>query len=224
MKNIFSILTILLLTLIFFTGSITTLLATDENDWWFNKGNDLFHQKKYEESLKHFNKAIKIDPNDFFAWHMKGSCLTMLKRYDQALTALDKAIKLNSGMAPSYLSKGAVLAAMKKYEEAISAIDHGLLVFKELEKELDFLKGYENQLAGSYFLKGQSLLALSKFKEAIDSFDSGLSIEPNNYLLWCMKGMALDSIGKKEAALEAFSKAQKYSNDVDVCSSLILLY
>ena len=44
-------------------------------DAWYFKGFALNSLGKYDEAIKMFDKAIKIDPRDAAAWHNKGSAL-----------------------------------------------------------------------------------------------------------------------------------------------------
>jgi tetratricopeptide (TPR) repeat protein len=61
---------------------------------WFNKGNALNSQGKYDDAIKAFDEAIRLDPNLAQAWFGKGLILQSLGRNNEANEALTKAKEL----------------------------------------------------------------------------------------------------------------------------------
>lgn len=50
----------------------------------------------YQDSLKYFDEAFKIYPEDEDWWYEKGRSLCGLKQYDKALKLFDKTLTLNN--------------------------------------------------------------------------------------------------------------------------------
>ena len=55
---------------------------------WFDKGNSLYDQGKYDEAIKVLDKAIGYDSNDAEAWNKKGEALYYQGKYDEAIRSL----------------------------------------------------------------------------------------------------------------------------------------
>ena len=62
---------------------------------WNNKGIALYSQGKYNEAIKAYDEAIKLDPKYAMAWNNKGLALNSQGKYNEAIKAYDEAIKLD---------------------------------------------------------------------------------------------------------------------------------
>jgi tetratricopeptide (TPR) repeat protein len=58
----------------------------------FKTGNSQLGLHQYEEALKSYEQAIKLDPNNYAAYNNKGTALNDLGRYDEALKVFDQAL------------------------------------------------------------------------------------------------------------------------------------
>ena len=63
----------------------------DDSAAWHNKGNSLADLKRYEEAIGCYDKAIRIDPENYDAWSNKGNSLVILERYEEAIECIAKA-------------------------------------------------------------------------------------------------------------------------------------
>jgi tetratricopeptide (TPR) repeat protein len=97
------------------------------------KGDTLYSQRKYDEALKAFNEAIRLDPNYVRAWSLKGVTLYNQKKYDEAIKAFNEAIRLDPNDAEAWNWKGNVFKAQNS---AIMA-DDAYSKAKELGYEED---------------------------------------------------------------------------------------
>ena len=73
---------------------------------WFDKGKSYHDQKRYEEALECYDKALKIKPDDARIWNNKGVDLVELKRYEEALECYDKALKIKPDDSEIWNNKG----------------------------------------------------------------------------------------------------------------------
>ena len=58
----------------------------------FLKGNKLLYMQQYEEAIKAYEEAIKIDPNFLYSYNGKGDALSNLGRYQDAIDAYNQAM------------------------------------------------------------------------------------------------------------------------------------
>ena len=61
---------------------------------WISKGNALYEQGKFNESITCYDNAIKLDPKNSNAWYGKGLALESLGRYEEAEQCYDNAREL----------------------------------------------------------------------------------------------------------------------------------
>ena len=64
-------------------------------DDWYNKGNDLFEQGKYDSAIDAYDEAIRLDPKYLYAWGCKGCAQYNLRNrgeYDETIQEYDRAI------------------------------------------------------------------------------------------------------------------------------------
>ena len=66
-------------------------------------------QWKLVDSIKVFEKIIKIQPSFYIAYHNMGNVLKELCRLDEAKTCYQKCIRINPNYIESYISLGKVL-------------------------------------------------------------------------------------------------------------------
>ena len=59
-------------------------------------------QGKYDEAIKAYDEAIRLDPNLAMAWSNKGNALTGQGKYDEAMKAYDEAIRLDPNLASAW--------------------------------------------------------------------------------------------------------------------------
>jgi len=91
------------------------------------KGNALFKQKRYEDAISYYNKAIKLNPNQEVLYSNKGTCEKCLKEYKEAIRDYEKALEINpkntknmNRLASVYIIKGKIGDAKIMQEKALN--------------------------------------------------------------------------------------------------------
>ncbi len=92
----------------------------------FTKGEAALQSKNADESVKHFQKAIKIHENYPQAYRMLGAAYLEQKDLPKAEDSLKKSIALDPKFAFSYIDLGAVLNQAHNYPAAETALKQGL--------------------------------------------------------------------------------------------------
>ena len=135
---------------------LTSENQSDLAEEWNNKGVALYYQDNYDEAIKAYDEAIRLDPNLANAWYNKGTALNSQGKYDEAIKACDEAIRLDPNLAAAWCSKGAALFSQGKYDEAIKACDEAIRL--------------DPNLAIAWYNKGNALNALGRSTEADTAF------------------------------------------------------
>ncbi|MEQ8191547.1 MAG: tetratricopeptide repeat protein, partial [Candidatus Eremiobacterota bacterium] len=144
---------------------------------WNNKGLACYKLKKYEESIKCFEKALSINPGYTTAWYNKGSALFMMKNYNGAIVCFDKVLSQDPGHS----------GAKNKKEQSQAALDS--------QKSI---KGFID--------KGMASYNQGKYDDAVSYYDKALTLDPVNETALVKKGDALAKQGKYDKALECYNK------------------
>jgi len=92
----------------------------------FSKGEDALRAKNTDESVKHFQKAIKIYDAYPQAYRMLGDAFVEKQQWPEAETALKKSIELQPDLAPAYFDLGALRNQTKNYAGAEQSLKKGL--------------------------------------------------------------------------------------------------
>lgn len=150
------------------------------------KGDVLFDENKFEESLAEYKKAI--DKNPYYApyYYSAGKSAANLKKYDEAIKYFDLAIEKDSSMLDVYIDKSHTLYQLGKYKECVSQCD---IV---LQTDPNYLLAHQN--------KAWAVFATGNLDEAEKLCNNGLKIDGNHLNLLKLK---LDIYMKKDMVKEA---------------------
>lgn len=179
-----------------------------------NLGNFLTQVKKYEESFKYLDYAIKLDssyPNPYMA---KGSALAQMGKNDEAIKYLEKAKSL--GMAQASLiidllknSKGQD-EAKKFYEKGIKMQDVGDIqgAIQAYNKAIEINPNYTD----AYYNRGTAFADLAQDDDAIEDYTFCLRIDPNYAKAYFNRGAVKLNHDRNEARKD-FMKAGQLGID-----------
>lgn len=100
----------------------------------YNQGVALMHEKKYEEALVDFEKAVQARPDFAEAHNNLAYCLRHQgpAKYNEALGHYDKAIRLNPNLAEAYEYRGVLFVKMNRKNDA----EKDLAKLKQLDPKL----------------------------------------------------------------------------------------
>ena len=79
-------------------------------------------QKWYKEALKHYTRAIQLDPNQVSAYNNRGNAYRNLEDYNSAIDDYNRVIMLNPNDAEAYSNRGLAYQDIGDYKEAIQTM------------------------------------------------------------------------------------------------------
>ncbi|CAD8129273.1 unnamed protein product [Paramecium sonneborni] len=164
-----------------------------QSQTFFENGKQLIYERKYQDALKLFDKALMKDPNNEEIQIWKGQALIYLERFQEANQSYDDAIQFNSQNFLILNNKGTVLNDLQRYQEAIQCYDEAIKL------DPNNSQGFCN--------KGLALKNLNRYEESIYCYDKSIQLNCKNDTAFNNKGTSLIVLKRYQEAIECFDKA-----------------
>ncbi len=168
---------------------------------FFTHGDSLTQQKRYEEAVFSYEKAIEFKPNDSKSWEtysLKLFALFKLGCYKPILASLEKSLTTRPDLYNIWINCGDTLYKLKRYQEAIDSYNKALISQKNNDE--------------IWYKYGNALLGLGRYKKAIDSYNKALKIKPDNEEALYKRGNALLQINQYKKALDSYETSLALTN------------
>jgi tetratricopeptide (TPR) repeat protein len=125
-------------------------------------GYEYYKKGQYDKAINEYNKALKLNPQNFEAYVNRGNVYEAMKRHWTAIRDYDRAIEINPNYGRAYMNKGVVYAKMKLYNQAISNISKGIEIDPKngemyFNRAVTYFENYEFDKAGDDVNKAQNL-------------------------------------------------------------------
>ena len=149
--------------------------------------------KRFDDSLRHYEKSITLDPRFSAAYYNAGITLERIGRLEDALSFYDKAIFLHADHFDFLNNRGNVLKALDRVDESLKSYERAIV------SKPDYSAAYNN--------RGVALKDLHRFEEALLCYDCAIKIDIGYIAAYNNRGVALQNVGRPEEALANFDQA-----------------
>jgi len=190
------------------------------------KGIKLYREKKYEESLKFFNKAINFKSTPELL-NYKGYLLEKLEIFDKSLKTYNESLVLEPNNKRVIASKARLLELIGEYGDALNCYCdlfklgcNDLFVYSKIgflfkksgnfSKAIKYFdKGLKLDSNDVWFLneKSECYFILKDYKKALNIVNKAYDLEPNNLTTLYNMGILLFESHREKEALKFFKKA-----------------
>jgi len=108
---------------------------------YLKKGYKAFYDKKWDEALKAFDKAVKINPQNMEAYFYRGNVYDELGDYKKAIVNYNRAIKLNPIYIDAYLYRGFSYNNLGQLKKAMADIKKAARLGNQFAQKFLIKKG-----------------------------------------------------------------------------------
>jgi len=176
------------------------VMKSQQMSYWantyVNKGASLYQEEDLENSLKAFEKAQMIVPDDTLAYFYAGFVANGLENYDKAIASFQKYIDLGGKSSDAYLSIININSGPKQNkEEALRVVR---LAKPKFPNNPDLPK-----------VEIGLLIDLKRIDEAKSGLEAAIKKEPTNKILHFYLGYANASLNNFEEAKKNYEEAIK---------------
>ena len=176
-------------------------IAPERPSEFFFLGLGAFNQNDYPSAQDFFEKAVRKDPDMFWANFLTAVCQVRQEQFAAARASLTSCIATRPNLGPAYLVRGIVDGKLMRGKTSVTDSDYSEAFedFKKAEKygipKFDVLVN-----------EGNLFFEMNKFKDAQKNFEEAVKLKPNdprgiNNLALCYR-----KEGKNVEAIELFTK------------------
>jgi tetratricopeptide (TPR) repeat protein/MinD-like ATPase involved in chromosome partitioning or flagellar assembly len=157
------------------------------------KGDEEADKKNFDEAIKKYTEAIRLDPSYAIAYYGRGRAYLGKERFDEALADFNEAIRLDANYVKAYVGRGDVY--WQKRDLARALVDYNRAV------ELD------PKLSDVYTKRGKVLAEQNSLDKAVIDYNHAIELSPSDSTAYLWRGAARSKSGDYDHALTDFNNA-----------------
>ena len=132
---------------------------------FFNAGNDLLQEKKFDKAITCYQEAIIINPEYAEAYYFLGMALAGQKQLDEAIISYQTALKYRPNWSQVYLDIGNLFTQKEECQNAITNYSEALSL--------------QPQWEAAYFYRGNAWQSQKNYEKAIEDYQKACKLGLN---------------------------------------------
>ena len=162
---------------------------------WFRHGNTFLAQRRPEDAIVSYDKAIALNPRDPNPYINRGNALLRVARHADAIASYDAAIAVRPDDAIAHHNRGNALLDPRRPAEAIESHDRAIAC--------------KPDSAETYAARGNALWELRRPEAAFASFQTAMALKPGYADAGWNSGLCLLRMGRLEQGWPLFEWRKK---------------
>ena len=170
----------------------------------FNRGKSLHQQLRYQDAVREYRAALRLDPENPFVYNAQGLALAALGSFKDAIKSFERALSINPDLVDVYNNIGMVHAESGDREKAFEA-------FSRAARNPNYLTPEKSlyNMGNLYFDSGQVDMAITYYRRAVTE-------KPEFALGYRGLGKAYLALNDVEGAEAEFAKAvELFDSDIE---------
>ena len=196
---------------------------------YYDQGEALYKQKKYEEALDLYLKAVQVDPSMADAFYRIGWIYNDRGDYNSALDPLKKAAALQPNDSASYSELGYAYKNLSNLDEALKAFRQAVRLkpdkpgvhyemgwiyndqsrYSEAVNSLKLAISYRADYAEAHNELGYALHQLGRYSEAVQEYQTAIAQRKDYASAVYNLGMSYLALNNRNGALEQYRILQR---------------
>jgi tetratricopeptide (TPR) repeat protein/cellulose biosynthesis protein BcsQ len=157
------------------------------------KGDEEADKKNFDEAIKKYTEAIRLDPSYTIAYYSRGRAYLGKERFDEALADFNEAIRLDANYVKAYVGRGDVYWQKRDLDRALGDYNHAI--------QLD------PKLSDAYTKRGKVLTEQNNLEKAVIDYNHAIELSPSDSTAYLWRGAARSKSGDYDHALTDFNSA-----------------
>lgn len=163
--------------------------------YYFTMARNKTGEKKFQEAIENFDRAIALDPTYAKSYVYKGHIYFANDEFGQALEAYEQAVTYINDDDRLYQNLGTTRYKLQRYQEAIEAFDRSIDLN---EKSME-----------TYLGRALAYAKLDRPEKAIQDFDRALTIDPTSARIYHERGIVNALLNRWKEAAADLEKASR---------------
>ncbi|MFT4522509.1 MAG: adenylate cyclase [Bacteroidia bacterium] len=159
-----------------------------------------YSKRQHVEALTSIEKAIELDPDNFFAYWIKGRIMRALDRFSEAVEQFNKVLELNPDFYTVYIELQMEYDRSKDQKKGIEIVNRALEFFPT------YLLRVPEDARAHIFYAGM-LLCVEKFDDAKFRLQRAVDLSPNDANMMYNVACNYARLDEKDLAIENLTKA-----------------
>ena len=162
-------------------------------EMYFYRGNEKYLMRNYEDAIRAYNEAIRLQPDFANAYVNRGLAKEKLGQHEAAITDYSSAIKIDQELAGAYNNRGSAQRRLGQYFLALEDLNTAI------QLDPHYVKAYVN--------RGNAKNSLGHPNEALEDFNTALELDPNSAEAYNNRGIAKAALMQLSDAIKDFDTA-----------------
>jgi tetratricopeptide (TPR) repeat protein len=164
------------------------------DEWPYMSRGDAFQMDgQYDKAIEDYNKAIKLNPESFYAYAGRGKVFQLQGQYDKTIKDYSKAIELCPEDTNAYYNRGEVFRLQGQYDKAI----------KDYSKSIEL----KPKNAFAYGGRGDAFRLQGQYDKAIEDCSKAIKLYPKGDFAYAIRGATYRAKGDNKQAISDLEKA-----------------
>jgi serine/threonine protein kinase/Flp pilus assembly protein TadD len=160
----------------------------------------LFNDDKATEAVRHFDDAIRENPDYLEAYVGRAEARRSLRQYELSLEDCSKVIQINPTEPRGYNCRGFAYNLLKQYEPAVRDLNEAIRL--------------NPRFAIAFEHRGNAYSGLQQYEKAVEDYTQVIRLRPRNADCYVRRAAAYTNLKQYDKAVQDYTEAIRFQPDM----------